>query len=106
MPPPGARLRTGAMISAQPELKVPIRPKKFLTVLYPLALLVHVCESHDPLAAVESSHDAYVIVLSPILKFICFSSRRMAATICTASGRSEPCRGRSLAITYLPLPNV
>ena len=47
-----------------------------------------------------------MIVLSPILKFICFNSRRMAATICTASGRNEPCRGRSLAMTYLPLPNV
>ena len=54
----------------------------------------------------ESSHEAYVIDLSPILNFICLSSRRMAATICTASGRSAPCRGRSLAMTYLPLPNV
>ena len=33
MPPPGARLTIGAMISAQPELKVPTMPSRFLTVL-------------------------------------------------------------------------
>ena len=30
----------------------------------------------------------------------------MACVIWRASGRSEPCRGRSLTIVYLPLPNV
>ena len=45
------------MISAQPELNVPITPITLLLLAYELALVEHLPESHFPACAVESSQD-------------------------------------------------
>jgi hypothetical protein len=55
--PSAARLRTGMMISAQPELNVPITPMRFLFCAYALALAEHFSDAHFPACAVASSHD-------------------------------------------------
>ncbi len=45
------------MISAQPELNVPITPITLLLRTYALAFVEHLPESHFPACAVESSQD-------------------------------------------------
>jgi hypothetical protein len=46
--PPGARFRIGTMISAQPELNVPITPITSLLRAYALPFAEHFAESHLP----------------------------------------------------------
>jgi hypothetical protein len=53
--PFGARFRIGMMISAQPELNVPITPIRSLFRAYALPFAEHFAESHLPACAVESS---------------------------------------------------
>ena len=55
--PPGARFRIGMMISAQPELNVPMTPITLLFCAYAFAFAEHFAESHLPACAVASSHD-------------------------------------------------
>jgi hypothetical protein len=55
--PSGARFSTGMMISAQPELNVPIKPIRVLFWAYALAFAEHFSDAHLPCWAVESSHD-------------------------------------------------
>ena len=52
-----ARLSTGTMIFAHPELNVPTTPITLLFPAYARAFAAHLAESHAPACAVESSHD-------------------------------------------------
>ena len=45
------------MISAQPELNVPMTPMTSLLRAYAFAFVEHLAESHLPACAVASSHD-------------------------------------------------
>ena len=55
--PPDTRFRIGMMISAQPELNVPMTPITFVLLAYAWPFAEHLPESHFPACAVESSHD-------------------------------------------------
>jgi len=53
--PLAARFKTGTMISAQPELNVPITPPTLWSDAYACAFAEHLPESHLPACAVASS---------------------------------------------------
>ena len=55
--PFGALFRIGMMISAQPELNVPITAITLLFWAYALPFCEHLPETHLPACAVESSQD-------------------------------------------------
>src|SRR3954463_10832894 len=97
--PSGARLSTGTMISAQPELKVPITPIRLLFCAYACAFEEHFSDAHAPSCAVASSHDWKPILYLPALKLCCLRMNLIASVICTVCARPEPCSGRSDAMT-------
>ena len=92
-----ARFRIGMMISAQPELNVPITPITLLLPTYAFAFVEHLPESHFPACAVESSQDWKPTVYLPALKFCCLKMNLIAFTICSVCVRPDPWSGRSEA---------